>query len=238
MFRILPRYRSAYTSLAALTLLGAAAASAQPIAADPAADGAGLDLSLVAARSVCTKVTISSPTAQPESGVLRTAAAEAPKKLEHSRASCVTQRILRVARPTIDASAPPAMMQTIGFIRISERRSIDRIEGLDLSSAPDRTAKAGFQLADYRAPALPRSPVAATRERPQESSYLFPRDPREHSAGPALPPPSAFDYVATPREVSFTPPPGEEDRFDPKKANGDLRKGLRWLTRLITGEED
>jgi len=239
MFQDILTDRRVYSSLSALVIMAGVASAPQPATADAAQESA-LDLSLDAARAVCTEVTLTrsadAATSHMPAAFARSGAAKSPDipDIQVSQSRCLTERILRVAAPALDAAAGPG--RTIGFIKVSEGRSINRISGLELSdSRPSQQRKAGLQRASYEAPhVLPAQPSLRTAA---YSDHLLPPDPSKLESGPALPSPSDVDYVATPRQVSYTPAPGTEDRFDPQKANGDLRKGVRWLTRMITGEE-
>jgi len=239
MFQDILTDRRVYSSLSALVVMAGVVSAPQPASADAAQESA-LDLSLVAARAVCTEVTVTGSADAATSHMRQTfahsGAAKSPDipDIQVSQSRCVTERILRVAAPVLDAAAGAG--RTIGFIKVSEGRSINRISGLELSdSRPSQQRRAGLQRASYEAPhVLPAQPSLRSAA---YSDHLLPPDPEELDDSPTLLPPSAFDYLATPHDVSYTPAPGSEARFDPQRANGDLRKGIRWVTRLITGEE-
>ena len=236
MFRPPQKYRSVYTSLATLILLGSLATGAQTASAD-STKGAALDFSSAAPHSICAEPKIAYSYSQPEGAVIPAATGAAPQSLASNRADCVTDGTFRVEHSSFNAPSLPAS-RAIGLVKISERQAAFRMRGLDLPFSADRGPATGLQLADFSTSSLPRS-VAAAKENPHEPTSLLPPHPSDlDGSSAAMPPPAAFDFVATPREVSYTSPPGRKNRFDPQQANGNLRKGMRWLTHMITGEED
>jgi len=218
-------------SLLAVTSLAAPAAA-------QTAETATLDLSPVAARTVCQTVTADIAAADrgaANGGTVRVAANAPKTQLRLSRVTCVRERIMAVSPTSGNIAATAGGSGTIGYIAVRETRTVRSARHIGETtlahgSKPPRTGALRTASATVPAPAW-----NAPGPQPQHPEML-PRDPRTQAA-PDRPGPGAFDFVATPREVSYTPAPGDATRFDPEKRNGNLRKGVRWLTHLITGEE-